>query len=85
MVCPRKLVSDKDPEFTSNFRKRLFKGFGTNMNFRTSYHIELDGKIERVNQVTEDMLRMYVMDKPSKWKYCIHLAEFANNNGYQES
>jgi hypothetical protein len=33
------------------------------MNFSTAYHPELDGKIERVNQVIEDMLRMYVMDK----------------------
>jgi hypothetical protein len=29
------------------------------------------------------MLRMYVMDKPSKWEDYIHLVEFAYNNGYQ--
>jgi hypothetical protein len=53
-------VSDRDPKFTSNF----WKGFGTNLNFSTTYHLESDGKIERVNQVIEDMLWMYVMDKP---------------------
>jgi hypothetical protein len=31
------------------------------------------------------MLRMYVMDKPSKWEYYIHLVEFDYNNGYQDS
>jgi hypothetical protein len=38
-----------------------------------------------VNQVIEDMLRMYVMDKPSKWEYYLHLVEFSYNNGYQKS
>jgi hypothetical protein len=38
-----------------------------------------------VNRVIEDMLRMYVMDKPSRWEYYLHLVEFAYNNGYHES
>ena len=33
----------------------------------------------------EDMLRMYVMDKPTKWEYYLHLVEFAYNNGQQTS
>jgi hypothetical protein len=33
----------------------------------------------------EDMLRMYVMDKPSKWEDHLHLVEFSYNNGYQVS
>jgi hypothetical protein len=28
------------------------------------------------------MLRMYVMDKPSRWEDYLHLVEFAYNNGY---
>jgi hypothetical protein len=31
------------------------------------------------------MLRMYVMDKPSKWEDYLHLVEFTYNNGYQDS
>ena len=33
----------------------------------------------------EDMIRMYVMDKPSKWEDYLHLVEFAYNNGKQAS
>jgi hypothetical protein len=40
---PKTIVSDKDPKFTSNFWKGLFKGFRTNLNFSTTYHPELDG------------------------------------------
>jgi IS30 family transposase len=79
---PRKIVWDRDTKFTSNIWKGLFKGFGRNINFSTSYHPQSDGKTERVNRVIEDMLRMYVMDKPSKWEYYLHLVEFAYNNGY---
>jgi hypothetical protein len=82
---PKTIVSDKDPKFTSKFWKGLFKGFRTNLNFSTAYHLESDGKTERVNQVIEDMIRMYVMDKPFKWEDYLHLVEFACNNGYQAS
>jgi hypothetical protein len=82
---PKTIVSDRDPKFTSKFWRGLFKGFRTNLNFNTTYHAEFDGQIERVNQVIEYMLRMYVMDKQSKWEDYLHLVEFAYNNGYQAS
>ena len=34
---PKEIVSDRDPKFTSNFWKGLFKGSETNLNFSTSY------------------------------------------------
>jgi transposase InsO family protein len=46
---PKTIVSDKDTKFTSNLWKGLFKGFGTNINFSTTYNPESDGNIERVN------------------------------------
>ena len=33
----------------------------------------------------EDMLRMCVMDKPSKWEYYLHSIDFSYNNGHQAS
>jgi hypothetical protein len=68
----KKIVSNRDPMFTSKFWKGLFHGFKTNLKLSTTYHSESDGKI-RVNQVIEDMLRMYVMEKPYKWEDYIHL------------
>jgi hypothetical protein len=78
-------VTNRDPNFTSNFWKGLFKIFWTNLNFSIAYHLESYGQKERVNQVIEDMLRMYEMDKPSKWEDYFHLVEFSYNNVYQES
>ena len=65
--------------------KGLFADLGTKLNFSTAYHPQTDGKTERVNQVLEDMLCMYVMDKPTKWQDYLHLVEFGYNNGLQES
>ena len=66
------IVLDRDSEFTSNFWKGLFDGFGTILNMSATYHPHTDGQTERVNQVIEDMLRMYVMDQPSKWEDYLH-------------
>jgi hypothetical protein len=82
---PKAIVSDIDPKFTSIFWKGLFKGFDTNLNISTMYHPESDGKIERTNGIIEDMLRMYVMDLPSKWEDYIYSVEFAYNIWYQAS
>ena len=73
---PKEIVSDRDTKFTSNFCKGLFAYLSTKLNFSTAYHPRTDGQIERVNQVLEYMLHMYVMDKPSKWEDYLHLVEF---------
>ena len=53
---PKVIISNRDPQFTRNFWKSLFKRLDTKLNFSTAYHPQRDGKIERVNQVLEDML-----------------------------
>ena len=63
---PKAIISDQEAKFTSNFWKGLFQELGTQLNFSIAYHPQIYGKIERVNQVLEDMLQMYVMDNPSK-------------------
>jgi hypothetical protein len=41
--------------------------------------------MERTKRIIEDMLRMYVMDRTSKWEDYIHLVYFYYNNGHQSS
>ena len=78
---PKAIVFDRDVKFTSNFWKGLFVDLGTKLNFSTAYHPQTDGQTERDNQVLEDMLRMDVTDKPSKWEDYLHLVEFSYNSG----
>jgi len=55
------------------------------LNLRTASHPETDGQNERVNQVIEDMLRMYVMDNQTQWERHLPLVEFSYNNSYHSS
>ena len=79
---PKAIIYDKDPKFTSKFWKGQFAYLGIKLNFNVAYHPQTDGQTERVNQVLEYMLRMYVMDKPFMWDDYLHLVEFAYKNGH---
>ena len=52
---PEVIISDRDPKFTCNFWRSLFKGLNTTLNFSASFHPQTDGQTERVNQVQEDL------------------------------
>ena len=82
---PKKIISDRDSRFTSRFWTSLQSALGTQLNLSTAYHPETDGQTERVNQVMEDMLRMYVMDQQTHWEKHLPLVEFAYNNSYHSS
>jgi transposase InsO family protein len=82
---PKKIISDRDSRFTSRFWTSLQSALGTQLNLSTTYHPETYGKTERVNQVMEDMLRMYVMDNQTQWEKYLPLVEFAYNNNFHSS
>ena len=62
---PKVIIFYRDPKFTHNFWKSLFKGLYTKLDFSTAYHPQMDGQTERVNQVLEDMLQISVRDHPN--------------------
>jgi transposase InsO family protein len=82
---PKKIISDRDSRFTSRFWTSLQSALGTELNLSTTYHLETDGKTERVNKVMEDMLRMYVMDNQPHWEKYLPLVEFAYNENFHSS
>jgi hypothetical protein len=82
---PKNIISDRDYGFTCRFWTSLQSTLGTQLNLITTCHPETDGKTERVNQVMEDMLRMYVMDNQTQWEKYLPLVEFAHNNSCHSS
>jgi transposase InsO family protein len=82
---PKKIISDRDSRFTSRFWTSLQSALGNQLNLSTTYHLETDGQTKRVNQVMEDMLRMYVMDNQTQWEKYLPLVEFAYNKSYHSS
>ncbi|WVZ76081.1 LOW QUALITY PROTEIN: hypothetical protein U9M48_024083 [Paspalum notatum var. saurae] len=58
---------------------------GTNLDFSSAYHPQIDGQTERVNQIMEDMLRACVLTYGKDWECSLPYAEFSYNNGHQAS
>ncbi|MBW0515031.1 hypothetical protein O181_054746 [Austropuccinia psidii MF-1] len=50
-----KIISDRDPKFTSALWTSLHQLFGTKLSFSTAYHPQTDGLAERMIQILEDM------------------------------
>jgi hypothetical protein len=82
---PKSIVSDRDPRFTSNFWKSLWKLMGTKLAMSTAFHPQTDGQTERANRTLEDMLRAYVNYRQDNWDEFLTAAEIACNNSVQTS
>jgi hypothetical protein len=82
---PKRIIYYRGSMFKGRFWTSFQEALGTQLNFRTAYHPETDKKIERMNQILEDMLRMYVMDQQKHWEEFFPLVEFAYNNNYQST
>ncbi|XP_073133926.1 uncharacterized protein [Henckelia pumila] len=77
---PARIISDRDPRFTSNFWKSLHHGLGTKLAFSTAFHPQTDGQSERVIQILEDLLRACMIDFEGNWESKLPLLEFTYNN-----
>jgi transposase InsO family protein len=82
---PRRIISDRGSVFTGRFWTSFQESLGTQLNFSTTYHLETDGKTERINQILEGMSRMYVMDQKNHWEELLPLVEFTYKNSYQST
>jgi hypothetical protein len=57
----------------------------TRLNFSSTYHPQINGQTERINQILEDMLRACELKDSKSWDKCLSYAEFSYNNSYQKS
>jgi transposase InsO family protein len=55
---PTKVISDRDPQFTSHFGKGLAQRLKINQNLSSAFHPQTDGISERKNQWVEQYLRL---------------------------
>ena len=77
---PRKVISDRDPRYVSEFMRELNRLLGTEMNPSTAYHPQTDGQTERMNKEIEHYLWIYINHHQSDWSDWLPLAEFAYND-----
>ena len=77
---PRKIISDRDPQFTSKFARELCHLLDIKQNVFTAYHPRTDGQSEWTNQRLETYLCFFVNYQQDDWMTTLPLAEFAHNN-----
>ena len=77
---PRKVISDRGPQFVVQFMRDLYKLNGTQGNLLTAYHPQTDGQTEYMNQEVEQYLHIFINHKQSDWSEWLSCASFSYNN-----
>jgi IS30 family transposase len=75
------IISDRGTQFVARFWEQLHECLGTMLIRSSSYHPQIGGQTERVNQILEHMLRESILHFDKSWDKCLSLAEFSYNNG----
>jgi hypothetical protein len=79
------IVSDRNPVFTSNFWRELFKLTGVKLNMTSVFHPQSDGSQKPRTRLSTMCLCRVTDDCPRHWMQWLPWAEFCYNSSYQAS
>jgi hypothetical protein len=77
---PTKIISDRDPCFTSHFGKELAKTLAIGQNLSTTFHPQTDGLSEHKNQWIKQYLCAVTGGQPEDWNKWFSIATAVHNN-----
>ena len=77
---PKEVISDRGPQFVSNFMHGLSEILGIKVAASMAYHPQTDGQTERVNQEVKQFLCLFINQRQDDWYDWLSIAEFAYNN-----
>ena len=77
---PRKVISDRGPQFVSSFMKDHYELLNIQANPSTTYHPQMNGQTEQINCEVEKYLRIYVNHRQIDWAEWLTLAKFTHNS-----
>jgi hypothetical protein len=76
----KKIISDRNPRFTSCFGQALCQTLDIRQNISTVYHLQTDGASEYTNQSLEQYLRLYCSTKQNSWHTWLPLTQYTKNS-----
>ena len=79
------IVSDRDPVFTGQVWRDLFRMAGVQLRLSTAFHPQTDGQSEVVNKVIAMYLRCVTGDRPRAWVDWLSWAEYCYNTSYHSA
>jgi len=77
---PKKIISDRGPQFALTFMEELCKALGIKRAMSIAYHPQTDSQTERINQEVEVFLRHYINYRQDDWTKWLATAEFQYND-----
>jgi len=77
---PKRVVSDRGPQFVASFTKELYRLLGIRLSSSTAWHPQSDGQTEHVNQELDQFLRLFVNERQNDWYDLLPIVEFQHNN-----
>ncbi|XP_065193050.1 uncharacterized protein LOC135824249 [Sycon ciliatum] len=84
-VASKSIVSDRDPRFTAELYRDVFKQLGVRLYFSTANHPQTDGATKRVHRTMGQILRSAVNHRQTNWEELLPMCEFAYSNMVQGS
>jgi hypothetical protein len=77
---PHKVISNWDPQFTSNFTKELCEMLGVKQNISLAYHPQTDGQSKCTNQSLEQYLQAFCRSKQDQWPHWLPIAQYTRSS-----
>jgi hypothetical protein len=82
---PTSIVSDRDPVFTGNVWRDLFKLADITLRMSMAFHPQTDGQSEVVNKIIVMYLRCITGDRPRAWVDWLSWAEYCYNTSFHSA
>jgi len=77
---PKKILSDRGPQFASRFMEEFTKALGTTKQLSMAYHPQTDRQMEKINQEVGIFLQHYANYQQNNWTEWLAAAEFQYND-----
>ena len=74
-----KVISDREPRFTSHFTQALTTKLSIGQNISTTFHPQTDGLTEQKNQWVEQYLQLYTSARQDNWDVWLPITTFIHN------
>jgi hypothetical protein len=82
---PDTIVSDRGPQFISEFWTELCRILGIRLKLSTAFHPQTDGQTENMNQYLDQRLRPFINHHQDNWSDLLPIMDFAQATLPQDS
>jgi len=82
---PKSIVSDRGPQFISDFWNEFCKRIGTKIKLSTANHPQTDGQTEIVNQYFDQRLRPYINYYQDDWDNWVAIIDYQQASLWHET